>query len=64
MHEKNAVKSLEEGFGESKVTNIKLCLQKGTQFMFEKALYMGVGEREEIQQFGLLSLQNKTPNFS
>jgi len=32
--------------------------------MFEKALYMGIGEREEIQQFGLLSLQNKTPNFS
>lgn len=32
--------------------------------MFEKALYMGVGEREETQQSGLLSLQNKTPNFS
>lgn len=64
MQKKNGMKSPEDGFGESKVTNIKLCLQKGTQFMFEKALCMGVGEREETQQFGLLSLQNKTPNFS
>lgn len=36
-------RSPEDSFGESKVTNVKLSLQKGTQFTFEKTLYVGAG---------------------